>query len=53
MFNTLNIEVIICTVRRGSYKFQTTFLKNHRLSELRIDLSSLLHSINAEGKKDF
>ena len=36
--NTLSIEAIICTVRRGSYKFQDTFLKILRLSEFRICL---------------
>ena len=28
MFNALGIEATICTVKRGSYKFQNTFFKN-------------------------
>ena len=48
MFNTLGIEAIICTIRRGSYKFRDTFLQN---SEFWIDLSRLFHSFLTEGKK--
>ena len=49
MFNTLSIEAITCTVRRGSFKFQDTFCKN--ISEFRIDLSRLFYSIFTERKK--
>ena len=52
MFNTLNIEAIISTVRIGSY-IQDTFLKKLKLSEFRIDLSRFYYSITTEGKKVF
>ena len=52
MFNNVNIEAIICTVKRGSY-IQDTFLKILKLSEFRIDLSRLFYSIITEGKKEF
>ena len=53
MFNTLGIEAVICTVEKGSFKFQDIFFKTLRLSEFLIDLSRLFYSIIAEGKIEF
>ena len=53
VFNFFVIETSVCTACRGSYKLQNIFLKVLRLFEFRIDISRLLHSIIADGKKDF
>ena len=37
----------------GRMKFKSVFLEMFKLSELQIFMSSLLHSITAEGKKEF
>ena len=50
MFNTVGIEAIICTVTRGSYKFQDTFFKYIQTFWI---LKRLFHLIITEGKKEF
>ena len=53
MFNTVSIEAIIFTFRRGSYKFEDTFYQILRLFEFQINLYRSIHSIIAKGKKVF
>ena len=47
MFNTLNIDGIVCTIRRG-YFLNINLLK---LSEFRIGFTRLFYSFVTEGKK--